>query len=470
MGQATVVALSEYQAAKGRAHLRARIHQAIDEWLDKVEAGMNEEKPTLEQITGEVFRLRQELTQQLTEALIDEHYQPEQAQAVDQCPECGQRLRARACVERSVETLVGRVKLKRPYFYCEGCKCGYYPLDVALHLGERRNQADVEEAVVKLTKEVPYETACELLEDLTGVRVSTHTAHEMTQEVGADLNVLDVSPSREEILKKITEASTDQSWRPILALAIDGAATPTRPEGAGGLRPGRKRVRARRARWKGEWKEAKGFRFYLVLKDRIVHLLSWHQIGGYEEVYEALVKIKEAGLIPEQRVRMCVVGDGAHWIWQRIKQELFPHAKEILDYYHCSEYIHRLAHNQYGDRQEVAAQWVEATMARLFYGEVGAVIWGLQRMNPSNAQAASEIERTINYLAHNQQRINYHSARQGGYPIGSGGIESAHKFISHVRLKRSGAWWYVQNGNQMLALRCAKYNGTFDRVCRLLRQ
>jgi hypothetical protein len=33
-----------------------------------------------------------------------------------------------------------------------------------------------------------------------------------------------------------------------------------------------------------------------------------------------------------------------------------------------------------------------------------------------------------------------------------------------VRLKRSGAWWYVANGNHMLALRCAKYNGTFDRV------
>jgi hypothetical protein len=32
------------------------------------------------------------------------------------------------------------------------------------------------------------------------------------------------------------------------------------------------------------------------------------------------------------------------------------------------------------------------------------------------------------------------------------------------QLKRSGAWWYVTNADQMLALRCAKYNGTFDRV------
>ena len=38
------------------------------------------------------------------------------------------------------------------------------------------------------------------------------------------------------------------------------------------------------------------------------------------------------------------------------------------------------------------------------------------------------------------------------------------KAMSRVRLKRLGAWWYVEQANQMLALRCAKYNGTFDRV------
>jgi len=31
-------------------------------------------------------------------------------------------------------------------------------------------------------------------------------------------------------------------------------------------------------------------------------------------------------------------------------------------------------------------------------------------------------------------------------------------------MKRSGAWWYVINGNQMLKLRCAFYNETFDEV------
>jgi len=66
--------------------------------------------------------------------------------------------------------------------------------------------------------------------------------------------------------------------------------------------------------------------------------------------------------------------------------------------------------------------------------------------------------------ARNWKRSNYKYAKKGGYPLGSGGIESSNKTISHVRLKRPGAWWYVEKANHMLALRCSKYNGTFQKL------
>ena len=103
-------------------------------------------------------------------------------------------------------------------------------------------------------------------------------------------------------------------------------------------------------------------------------------------------------------------------------------------------------------------------MARLNFGEVASVIWGLQRMSPASLEAEEEIRKLIGYLHTNSQRINYRSFKRGQYPRGSGGIESANKFICHVRMKRSGAWWYVLNGNTMLRLRCAFYNETFDEV------
>ena len=61
-------------------------------------------------------------------------------------------------------------------------------------------------------------------------------------------------------------------------------------------------------------------------------------------------------------------------------------------------------------------------------------------------------------------RTDYGTFRRGGSPLGSGGMASSNTCLCHVRLKRSGAWWDEDRSHQMLALRCAKYNGTFDQV------
>jgi hypothetical protein len=463
MAYAAILSLEEFRDAQQRTAVRQRLHDRFDRWLQRVEGQVKEPQPTLEELTQAVFALRQELTQAVTVGLLEQAHRAGLEQRTAVCPQCGQTLSARGPQERTVETLVGAIRLRRPYFYCEPCQHGTAPLDEVLQLTERRKQPDVQQAAVKLTREVPYETACELFEALTGLSLSAHTAHEVTQAVAEGLTVLDVAPSREEIIAKIVAVAEGQAWRPILVLAIDGADVPTRPETAKGRRPRRQNVRAKRAHWTGEWREAKGFRFYLIADDRIVQVLSWHQIQTDEEAAEALRQVKAAGLIPETEVRLCVLADGARWIWKQARA-LFPSAVEILDYYHCSEHLYKVAALQYGAHPERQREWCEAALARLFWGEVHGVIWGLQRMKPTDAQAAAEIGKLLRFLQRHEERLDYRFARKGGYPMGSGGIESANKFICHVRLKRSGAWWYVTNANQMLALRCAKYNGTFDRI------
>ena len=103
-------------------------------------------------------------------------------------------------------------------------------------------------------------------------------------------------------------------------------------------------------------------------------------------------------------------------------------------------------------------------MTRWYMGKVGCVLAGLKRMRPTSEEATKAIDNCWTYLHEHRGRTPYRQLRRGGYPLGSGGIESSNKFICHVRLKRSGAWWYEVNSNQMLALRCAKYNGTLDQV------
>ena len=85
-------------------------------------------------------------------------------------------------------------------------------------------------------------------------------------------------------------------------------------------------------------------------------------------------------------------------------------------------------------------------------------------MKPASDEAGEQIAKTLRYLSNQKDKVNYGALKRGGYNIGSGGIESSNKFIANVRLKRSGAWWYATNANNILKLRCAKYNGTFDYI------
>jgi hypothetical protein len=159
--------------------------------------------------------------------------------------------------------------------------------------------------------------------------------HTLTSQVAEDLTVLDVAPSREAIEQRVAAVAAGRFRRPVLVLGIDGAYGPTRPASARGRRPGQARPRARRARGRGEWHEAKGVRFYLLEGERIIHVLSWHQVQTEEQLGAALKHVKEAGVIPEEQVRLCVVCDGAEWIGQHV-QALLPHARQVLDYYHCA--------------------------------------------------------------------------------------------------------------------------------------
>jgi hypothetical protein len=196
--------------------------------------------------------------------------------------------------------------------------------------------------------------------------------------------------------------------------------------------------------------------------ERLVQVLSWQHIQDDEALGEALKQSKAAGLILQEQGRFCVIGDGASWRWHQRTGRL-PSARQVLDDYHCAERVYKVAGAQYGQTLK-ALPWTAAPLTRLSHGEVGQVIGGHKRMATDAEETAHGMVKRIDYLGENRHRTTYQQLRRGGYPWGRGGSESANKCICHVRRTRSGAWWYRDRSKRMLALRCAKYNGTFDRV------
>ena len=63
----------------------------------------------------------------------------------------------------------------------------------------------------------------------------------------------------------------------------------------------------------------------------------------------------------------------------------------------------------------------------------------LRELEPSSEETGEKIRKLIGYLEKNRDRIDYEGDKFEGFPIGSGAIESANKFICHKRMKVSGA-------------------------------
>lgn len=430
---------------------RAAAYRHLDEWLDQ-QKGLftTPEVPTLRQLSAQFMQTRatllggclQEIALQLTANYREQMSAP--------CPCCGKTLKRHSVTAKTAHTLQGSIVVERPYFYCRDCRTGFYPLDAALELAEQAYQYDLQEQMLRLRAETPYAISAETFKGLTGLNPSDHCLHDTLNRIGTLAPIEEVIPSAEEITKRIAKAVSPTRPKPTLVVASDGAHTPTRPQGGRATKRGA-----------GKWREVKGFRIYLVGdQERIIQIASWHQIQDAAQ-FTADLKLV-AARIPQDRVEIALLGDGAEWLWSAMT-ECFPQARQVLDYYHCAEHIHKVAKIHYGDTLD-GQQWAEATLTRLFMNDIGSVIGGLKRMQPYTTEAEKEIKKLITYLSNHRHRLGYQQCRDQGLPLGSGGIESANKHICHVRLKRSGAWWLEENGNTMLRLRCAIYNDTFDVV------
>jgi hypothetical protein len=428
----------------------ANAHEVLQEWLEGLRPTLEAERlPNLRELSDLFTTTRGQLLGGCLKAAIECLFRPQLEETTICCELCGRRLSRRRLDSKTCSTLQGEFVLERPYFYCQKCCWSSHPLDIALGLSRRRHQYDVQEQVTLLAADLPYEAGADHFSRLTGIEVGNHFAFDTLTAVAAYAGPERVVPPREEIASRV-ETAIKAGGNPVLVVAIDGAHTPIRPPG------GRKHKRG-----KGEWKETKGVRLYLVSDDdRIIQVASWHRNGDTKDFAWDLKRI--ATRIPDVEIPVAVVADGAPWIWALAKKQ-FPDARQVLDYYHCSQHVHAVANEQYPD-PSVATAWAQATLARLSLGRVGVVIAGLRRMKPRNTSVCEDVRKLIGYLVANRDRVAYGSCKADGIPKGSGGIESANKYIHHTRLKRSGAWWLKPNANKMLAIRCAIYNHTFKTV------
>lgn len=154
------------------------------------------------------------------------------------------------------------------------------------------------------------------------------------------------------------------------------------------------------------------------------------------------------------------VGDGAPWIAAQVKRRFGCQGSYLLDFYHVCSYLSEAA-AAIEDQPAAQQAWGQRQRQRLQTQRIDAVLDELQaHLEPEcTADEDAPVRRCWRYLGQRQDQLDYESALRQGLPIGSGEIESAHRYVVQKRLKLPGAWWSAANAEHMLALRVNRANG-----------
>jgi hypothetical protein len=192
--------------------------------------------------------------------------------------------------------------------------------------------------------------------------------------------------------------------------------------------------------------------------------------GGVEAAGRQLLSCAvRAGFGANSRVH--ALGDGAPWIVGQIEAQFGDQGGYLIDFYHVCKYLSTAAEAIAPDAASRDA-WMEAHKTALKAGRLDATLQALvgHCEAPEVDDEQAPVRRCHRYLSSRRSQLNYRQALAEGLPIGSGEIESAHRYVAQQRLKRPGAWWRVEHAESMLALRITRINDDWDAYWKALAQ
>jgi len=201
------------------------------------------------------------------------------------------------------------------------------------------------------------------------------------------------------------------------------------------------------------WKEA---RLSLVEIPKEKKTIIVGTVGTVDEVGKQLLHgAIRAGIGDNTKVH--AIGDGASWIVNQVMGLFGERASYLIDFYHLCEYVAAAAPRTNEQQQK---NWLKKQKQALKKNQVLKVLNNLSnRMEAEHlADKFTPVRVCSRYIKNRLEYMNYKGAIDADLPIGSGQIESAHRYVIQQRLTLTGSWWTVENADDMLALRILRVN------------
>lgn len=323
-------------------------------------------------------------------------------------------------------------------------------MDERLQLSRLKSSKRFAKVVSQLTVFIPEEHVKKQIQSLLGIDVSVTLISNIITRFGNTLHDKHLTKAKRPYTIENREKDVD-----VLYIEADGAMTPL---------------------WGDKCREYKENKLGIVFNNKdIVHkntksgkktstILRKKFVSSIAEGVEPLKKMLFAAAVEKgyySAKKVIFLCDGASWL-TKCREEYFPNAVQILDWYHAVEHLWETGEKIFGENKAKIKQWAEPLQDLLWDGKVQTVIKALQEMASEMESHQTALYELRGYYVSHAEFMKYDTYRENGWYFGSGAIESANKYIVSQRLKQSGMIWRKIGADAMIWARCKYFEGDWE--------
>ena len=345
----------------------------------------------------------------------------------------------------------------RKLFETEGIK-SIAPLDCLFKLDKlpfKMTLATMLKAAYWAQNQCSYQKAEEIIYDTHGIFINDDTIRHVTNFVGQIVFNEDCCKA-DEAFNLLNQGKLDYSQNKTGTLYIetDGAALNTRLKDEAG------------STWRENklgvvfssdnirtWHDKHGEKQHRIQKREYVSY-----VGSCNEFKKHLLSVAIKNGYGSYK-NTVIISDGATWI-RNIRNEIFPDAQQILDYYHLCENVHTFAKHLFNMNEDKYRPWARDICNTLKKSNANQVLTELSSSKFRQPDGCSV--NLYGYIENNIGNIDYAKYLKKGYFIGSGAIESGNKIVLQRRLKQAGMRWNTKTAQSLLTLISKEESGLWN--------
>jgi hypothetical protein len=407
------------------------------------------------------------------------------------------RTRAEKGRKRPLVTKFGQVTVSRIAYRSPG-RSNVHPLDRALNLPEEKHSHGLRKLAAIEAARGSHEAAAAAVTRATGVKIGKRQLEELARRAAAHVEAFYlgrvISPAPDgyplvltfdgkgivmlpEALRPATAKAAAAAENKLatrlspgeksgrkrmaeLACVYDAAPVPRTPEdiiSTPAQKRRKKNAQARKAARKGKPREpqARGKWLTASVTDDIPAVIT----AAFDEAERR---------DPGHKREWAVLVDGNSTQIEAITAETAARGVTVTivcDLIHVLEYLWKAAWSFFDKGEPAAEEWVADQARKILHGKARQVAAGIRRRattcgySPTERTGADECAR---YLENKKDYLDYATALAKGWPIATGIIEGACRYIVKDRMDITGARWGLEGAEAILKLRALTVSGDFD--------